>query len=307
MNVGERHSSILFFTAWFGPWPAWMKFYLQSCRWNDDIDWVLIGDAPPPADVPPNVRFVTWSFADYRAEIERRLGISCDWTSPYKLCDIKPMFAHLHPELVAGHDFWGFTDLDVIFGRLRHFFTEAFLDHDVISSHDDITAGHMTIVRNTPRMNTAFRRVLGWRRLISGTENRGFDERAWSNLFLPVRGSLVQRMKQRLRSPRLAADALFEEQFSTDLRPRRWIDGSQTYPSIWFWDRGRLTTDLAPDREMLYLHFSNWQSARWTTNAVAPWSRVERLDGVPEARPERFSISAAGFRPFDAASPPLRS
>jgi hypothetical protein len=296
--VVERRRSIVFITAWFGPWPAWMRFYLQSCRLNEDIHWVLIGDAPPPPDLPDNVRVVTRTFADYRDEIACKLGIVCDWTSPYKLCDLKPFFGHLHPELVEGYDHWGFGDLDVIFGRLRHFFTEAVLDHDVISTHDDIAAGHMTLVRNTAEMNTAFRRVLGWRQMIVEADNRGFDEHAWSNLFTPVRGTLWQRLKQRLRSPRLRADGLFEEQFSTDLRPRRWIDGSQTYPSEWYWDRGRLTTDRAPDREMLYLHFSNWQSARWTDDAVAPWSRLDRLDRVPEARPDGFAISALGFRPL---------
>lgn len=296
--LGERSKSIVFFTAWFGPWPAWMKFHLQSVRLNPDIDWILVGDAPPPADLPPNVRILTISFADYRAACERRLGVRCDWTSPYKLCDLKPLFGHLHPDLIEGYDFWGFADLDVVFGRLRRFFTDAFLSHDLISSHDDIVAGHMTLIRNTPFMNTAFRRVLGWRRLVSCAEHRSFDERGFSNLFTPVRGTLLQRLKQRLRSPRLAVDALFREQYSTDLPPRPWIDGTRRWPSTWYWDRGRLTTDRSGDREMLYLHFSNWQSARWTEDHVAPWSLVERLDGVDEARPERFTISADGFRPF---------
>lgn len=296
--MAAKQKSLLFFTAWFGPWPAWMKFHLQSVRFNPDIDWVLIGDAPPPPDLPDNVRVLIQPFADYRALCDRRLDLACRWTSPYKLCDLKPLFGHLHPDLIEGYDHWGFADLDVVFGRLRSFFTEDFLDHDIVSTHDDIVAGHMTIVRNTPRMNTAFRKVIGWRDLIARAEHRSFDERAWSNLFTPVHGSLIQRLKQRLRSPRLGVDGLFREQFSTDLRPRKWVDGSQTYPSVWYWDHGRLTTDRSGDREMLYLHFSNWQSARWTADNVAPWSRLERLDQVPEARPERFSVSAAGFRPW---------
>ena len=41
-------ASVLILIPWFGPWPPWMRFFLESCRWNSTINWLLIGDAEPP-------------------------------------------------------------------------------------------------------------------------------------------------------------------------------------------------------------------------------------------------------------------
>lgn len=295
--MASSPKSIVIFTPWFGRWPDWMKFYLQSCRYNPDVSWVLISDCPPLADLPANVRLLSYSFADYRKLCGERLGLACRWDNAYKICDLRPAYAEIHRELIEGYDYWGYGDLDVVYGRIRDVYTDEVLSNDIVSTHPEIVCGHFALMRNSPEMNGAFRRVRGWRHLLSQAEHRSFDERAFSNLFVPVRGTFASRVKQRLRSPHLDVRGRFVERFSTNLRPRPWIDGSQNYPKMWTWDRGRLTADVSGERAFLYLHFSNWQSARWTDDAVAPWSRLDRLDNVPEDRPERFTISAAGFNP----------
>src|SRR6516165_8508611 len=37
-------ASVLILIPWFGPWPPWMRFFIESCRWNSTINWLLIGD-----------------------------------------------------------------------------------------------------------------------------------------------------------------------------------------------------------------------------------------------------------------------
>jgi hypothetical protein len=117
--AGTDQPSILMILTWFGPWPGWMRLFLESCRWNASVDWLLAGDAPPPDDAPPNVRFLTLSFADWREMAARRLGVPLAWREPYKLCDLKPAYAVIHADIVAPYDHWGFGDLDVIYGDIR--------------------------------------------------------------------------------------------------------------------------------------------------------------------------------------------
>jgi hypothetical protein len=291
---------IVIFIAWFGRWPAWFRFFVESCRWNPTVDWVLIGDGGAIADAPPNIRLIDTGLADYRAFVGERLGVVCRWDSAYKLCDLKPLFADLHPDLVAGYAYWGFGDLDVIYGDIRSIYTPDVLRHDIVSTHDDITAGHLTLVRNHPKLNRAYRRVRGWKGIVSDAAHRGFDERHWSHLFTPVAGTLLERVKLRLRSPRVSRDVLLVERFSTDLPPRPWIDGTRDYPEVWTWREGHLTADKAGDRAFLYLHFSCWQSNRWSRRNVAPWKSLDRLDQLPPGRPTAFSISARGFTPVEA-------
>lgn len=299
--------SIGMLLTWFGCWPAWMRFFLASCRENPSVQWFIISDCDEPQDLPCNVAIVRRSFEEYRADIQARLGIACHWDKPYKLCDMKPAMAYLHPDLVEGFDFWGFGDLDVIYGDIRAIYTVDVLRNDLISSHETITAGHLTLVRNADRLNASFKRIRGWKALLGRSEHRGFDEFQWSHQFSPLRGGAFDRLKQRIRSPSLSAKTLFVEQHSTALHPLPWIDGSRNYPDVWFWRDGKLTAEGAGDREFLYLHFSNWQSDRWNEGGVAAWNRIATIDHCPPGRLGSFRIGPDGFWPLTDAQVVPRS
>jgi hypothetical protein len=292
---------IIFLIAWFGPWPAWMRLYLESCRSNPTIDFVLLSDAPPPEDLPPNVRVVTTTFEDYRRHLSRALGIRPKWHSPYKLCDFKPVLGHLHRDLIKGYDYWGFGDVDVIYGDLRKFLDAETLSHDVISTHDHIVAGHLGLVRNTEAMLKAFSKPLHWRWLLSNANHKSFDERIFSMLFTSEE-SRRQHGYHRFLVPRLKHKVLFREQFSTPLPGLNWVDGTKDYPESWYWDRGRLTTSNTGDREFMYLHFTHWASRRWAGGTKAVWDHLEQLNRVTGDRPTSFRISADGFSDWPNAS-----
>lgn len=283
--------SILVFSLWFGPWPGWMRCFLASCRWNPTIDWLIIGDAEAPEDAPENVRFKRISFDDYGAICSTRLGVKVRWRDAYKVCDVRPALACIHESEVAPYDFWGYCDLDVVFGDIRGVYSADYFDHDVISTHEDRVCGHFALFRNNERMANAFRLIPFWRALLSSPKHKSFDETIFSRLFVPVGPS---RGWRRLFTPFLGGGRFFE-QFSTALPPLRWIDGSLDWPEEWYWERGHLTTSRSGDREFLYLHFSHWQSDRWMRGGVAAWKKLDKIVDLPPSRPERFVISARGF------------
>jgi hypothetical protein len=291
---------IVILITWFGPWPKWMGLYLESCRYNPTIDFVLVSDAPVPADLPPNVRVLSFSFAEYRDHVAGRLGITAKWDSAYKLCDMKPAMAFIHEDLVAGYDNWGFGDIDVIYGDLRRFLDDDALDHDVISTDRRIVAGHFCVVRNSPEMVNAFKRPLHWRWLLSTAEHKCYDERIFSMMFEQEEGRRKHGLHHRLLTPRIGG-ALFQEQHSTALPSCTWIDGSRDFPQTWYWNRGHLTADNAGDREFMYLHFSHWASKRWAGGDKAVWDAADPLVGVTDPHPTSFKISAEGFRDWAPA------
>ena len=135
--------------------------------------------------------------------------------------------------------------------------------------------------------------------MLKQPDARGRRQILFSRLFLPIRG---KRAWRRLITPFLGG-GYFREQFSTNLPGLKWIDGTGNFPGQWFWDRGRLTTDRSGEREFLYLHFSHWQSNRWTGEEMASWKDLARLDNVPEERPTGFAISAKGFTPLPERAP----
>lgn len=106
-------------------------------------------------------------------------------------------------------------------------------------------------------------------------------------------------LKFRLISPPMTVSKYFVEQYSTDLSPETWVDGSQGYPKTWTWTAGKLTTDKVGAREFLYLHFTQWQSGRWIASGIPPWNGLARLDQCPDGPLEQFTVSANGFLPVD--------
>lgn len=286
--------SILMILTWFGAWPGWLRFFLESCRRNPTIDWAIWTDQSAPHDLPPNVRVSTMSFDAYRDLVARRLGLTPRWRDPYKLCDLKPALGWIHRDVSAPYDYWGFGDLDVIYGDIRAIYDPRTLDHDVISSHEDIVAGHFSLLRNSERMTRAFERIPRWRDMLARDSHVSFDEQVFSRLFILHKGL---RNLTRFVTPYLGG-GLFVERHSTDLPPRLWIDGTRNYPRRWFWRDGKLTAEGAGAREFLYLHFSHWQSDRWTPDGRAAWKALEKLDRCPPGRLDAFSISAEGFLPL---------
>ena len=162
---------------YFGPWPAWINFFIESCRPNSAVQWFLIGDSAVPENRSPNVRHINIGFGDYKALLSDALGIPICATNPYKLCDLRPALPFVHRDLLAGYDFVGFGDLDVIYGDLGSFYGEDILAaYDLLSTHPDRISGHLCLMRNDERMITAFRLIPRWTKLFSSEEHAGADE-----------------------------------------------------------------------------------------------------------------------------------
>jgi hypothetical protein len=108
-------------TVFFGPLPPWLPITLHSMAANDRVDFIVVGDAPPPSVLPPNVRFETIAYTAMQARLTQLTGRSVVYTNTYKANDIKPLLPALYPEAIRGYEWWGWADLDVIFGDLLKF------------------------------------------------------------------------------------------------------------------------------------------------------------------------------------------
>ena len=275
---------LLMLCCYFGQWPAWINFFVESCKWNPDVRWRFYTDCGEPENKADNVEYVPISFGDYKALVRARLGTTFDSPEPYKLCDLRPALGFIHEQDLAGFQFFGYGDIDVIFGNISSVYnSEVLAAFDAISTHPERISGHFAIFRNTPEMRCAFERIGDFRSLLETPRYVGLDEGRFAQVLL---GGLRERL-------------LFVERYSTVLSPRRWHDGTMNYPQRWFWRRGRLTNEHDGEREFLYLHFMRWQSARWVNKppalGEAAWAgrNIIHLDWRLAA--EGFCISPQGF------------
>lgn len=106
-----------------------------------------------------------------------RLGFRANIETPYKLCDFKPAYAFLFPELIAGYDFWGHSDIDIVYGDIRKFITANILNnYDVVSSRHDYITGSFCLYRNKEDINTLFTESRDYKKVLSSERNFCFDE-----------------------------------------------------------------------------------------------------------------------------------
>jgi hypothetical protein len=270
-----------------------MPFFLESCRRNPDVNWHLFSDCGQPDDLPTNVRITHIHYEDYLSLISRKLEIDFHPEHPYKLCDIKPAYGFIHEDVLQGYDFWGFGDIDLVYGNLREYFTRTLLSrYDLISNHARRISGHLCLIRNNSFMNTLFKKIPDWPRRFCGP-HQGLDEGAFSRLFLwrknfpPPLFRLVG-----LFNP-LRRRSIFREAYSTPNAKITWMDNSRNFPSRWFWQSGRLTNDIDGNHTFPYLHFMVWKSNEWARQPQPSPEDMCRL-----AKQENWQISAQGFGEF---------
>ena len=138
--------------CYFGKLPNYFHLWLKSCAANPTIDWLFFGDQEL-SGLPENVKHFQVTLEKVRELCRDKIDRELILPKPYKICDYKVLYGSIFADFLAGYDFWGYCDFDMIFGDLREFFTPERLDKfDKI-----LPLGHLSIYRNTPEVNERFR------------------------------------------------------------------------------------------------------------------------------------------------------
>lgn len=137
---------------YFGEFPANIELTIYTMFKNKNIDWFIFTDNDDCwSQNYPNVHFHKMTFSAIQKIAHGLFGTTI--ANPYKLCDYKPAYGTMFYEYIKEYDFWGYCDLDVIFGDLSVFFTDEKLD-----KFDKIyDAGHLSIYRNTQGVREGFK------------------------------------------------------------------------------------------------------------------------------------------------------
>lgn len=149
---------------WIGELPAWCVEFLG--RFDD---------------YPRSISFRVIQIKHWRHVAKRiadTTGVHPPMTiEPRKLCDYRPAFGMMFSDAACDPDWWGWSDLDCVFGDLPAFLTpERLLEYDLITDHASIVNGPFSIMRNSEKMRTLYQRHPNWREIFSSSEHAAFDE-----------------------------------------------------------------------------------------------------------------------------------
>lgn len=145
--------SICIVIPYFGKFPNYFNLWLESVKFNKDIDFLIVTDSEEEYDIPQNVKIVKSSFNDMKKKIQNLYSFRIKLKTPYKLCDFRPAYGEIFRDELKEYDFWGYCDVDLIFGDIRKFLTDDMLNkYEKISLH-----GHFSLYRNNDRMNSLYK------------------------------------------------------------------------------------------------------------------------------------------------------
>lgn len=150
--------SIVIIFPYFGTLPAQYQMWRASALCNPSVDFMFFTDA----DVEPakNIIVHKMQFGDFQQLAQNAFDFPIVLDRPYKLCEYKQAYGYILHDYIKDYDFWGFGDLDLVYGDIRTFLTDEVLEHKFL-----LGWGHLTLLHNDEETNTYFMKV------ISGYQN----------------------------------------------------------------------------------------------------------------------------------------
>ena len=254
--------SIAFIILYFGKLPDNFSIWLKSCEYNPTINFILFTDDERTFNYPPNIKVYYTTFNEIKAKIQDKYSFKISLNTPYELCDYKVAYGDIFREYIKDFNFWGYCDIDIIWGNIRKFFTE-----DILNKYDKIGfLGHSTIYKNKEYINTIYKKELHgkviYKDFFQVPYNNFFDEKGINELFT-INGLNI-----------------YKEIIFADLTPLTWkfqinygnsIEKEKNKHRIFTWENGKLyshsfmNNNIIKD-EYLYIHFLRRRMKNCTNN-----------------------------------------
>mmetsp|Transcript_6343 Transcript_6343/g.21016 ORF Transcript_6343/g.21016 Transcript_6343/m.21016 type:complete len:263 (+) Transcript_6343:97-885(+) len=169
------------FHVWLGPaWPPYLNLVLHAAAANRRATFYFVGPPLPPGSAIGNVVSLDGRNGTLlRERIATHLGVSIRLTHR-KMCDLKPTWPALFPELARLHEWVGFSDLDVVYGDLDGEIARLQEGDELLVPAgmypQPLANGNLMLFRSTHKLLHAWERIPGWRTALADPRYRALDE-----------------------------------------------------------------------------------------------------------------------------------
>ena len=173
---------VVFIIPYFGKFPDYFNLFLKTCENNPNYEWLIISDINCLHDFPTNVQQVKMSFEELKHMFQKKIDFPIALSSPYKLCDYRPAYGFLFQDFIKECDYWGYSDVDLLFGDLNQF-----IPHEKIKDYDKIGhLGHLSLYRNDAEINKMFTAqidgICRYKEVFQTNNSCIFDEWDWISI-----------------------------------------------------------------------------------------------------------------------------
>lgn len=280
-----KKARICLLIPYYGAWPVYLPLFIESCRRNTILDVYLISDLNIQTLLPPNVKLVKLPISDLLERMKERIGITIKQIAPRKICDLKPAYGLLFSELTEGYNFWGYGDIDLIFGDLNRYLKDDILsEYDILTFREEWIHGPFTIFKNNDTTKNLFRHSRDYEAVFSSDTIFCFDECGKKHgilrtgidpleISVPFAPNDVHCMTQVIRAEELAANL--------KVYRRYYAKESLPFDEIILWEDGKIKG--AGFAEYIFYHFVWDKKQEQFTFPV--WKEI----------PKKYFITTTGF------------
>lgn len=246
---GVLMNKIIMIIPYFGKLPDYFPFFLKSAEYNTDIDFLLITDNNIKTSYK-NIKIYKTTFKRLKERIQKNFDFKIELSQPYKLVDYKPTYGLVFHDIIYSYDFWGYCDIDQIFGKISNFLPNNIENFDKL-----FRLGHFTLYKNTLQNNKRFMSPIGmnYKDVFTSRTIFVFDE---------IEG--IEKKYELLGIPRYNKHDFADISFRYH-QLRRVYKGVSTsklnqYPNTYYWSMGTLYQIFVKNgniekKELLYIHF----------------------------------------------------
>jgi hypothetical protein len=254
-----------------GEMPNYIRLFLKGCEYNDDVDLLFFTDWDwSKLPIVQNVVNTPFSLRQFNEKATQKCGIEIQVQTGYKLCDLKPAWPHIFEDYVSDYEFVGYCDIDLIFGRINHFFTDDVKKRtDIFTITQPYISGALTIFRNNSKITKLYQKARGWKKIFQDPRHFAFDE------YLRITDISTTGVGGKIQS---FSDLVFTTKQIT-LHNDKYI-GYEKRPKLTTFDHGII---YAENEEWIFFHYVvAKQTAFWT---IPDWSDI----------PDKFHVNKYGF------------
>lgn len=239
-------SKVCFIICWFGKLPSYTPVWLKSCSYNPEYDFLIITDCENYYTYPSNVKRISFNKERFITRVKERLTDKPSLEAPYRLCDYRPMYGVIFREELENYDYWGYCDVDMVFGRIVDF-----LPIEEIYRYEAVfNGGHFTLIKNEARMNNLYKcdgAIFDYKTVMKRDAVFAFDETTGFQ-----RIARLNKVNCKFGIPYIESESKY-----TQLRSR--MESTNPDHQAYYWEKGNLYRVKSEEgkvsyQQVVYIH-----------------------------------------------------
>lgn len=180
-------NKIILIQLWLGKIPDYFWFHYETTK-NLPVDFLFISDQDIELD-SPNYKNIKMTKEEISSLILDKTSEDIKIDNFRNITNLKPALGHLFEDYVKEYDFFGYYDIDLLFGNFDKYVNKFTNDYDVISFGNEKfhnrTSGPFTIIRNTDENRNLYKKEINaFIHKIKNYELDAFDEHEFNRLLI---------------------------------------------------------------------------------------------------------------------------